>query len=442
MIFMVGLSGCTKKKVATDPNANKLVVWGFEDEDAWKEIAEEFTSKNKGYDIVYKRQILNSEYEIKLLNSILSSEGPDVWEMPNDWIYRHSQKLIPLSEKDSADINLDSFLPIVKQSVFINNKIYALTTNSQPLVILYNEDLIEKRTDEIIDSLGQEDARDSARSLLNNFPLTWDEFTEYTKLLTKKNGANIEISGVALGTDKVTFSNDILYLLMYQNGTDIVSDNFELATFNLAKETPKVTTEFPGRRALEFYTSFSNPKSPNYTWNDSLGNNIDAFANGKVATIFAYADTENYLKQKYPAFSYNKAAVPQLYSDDPAKITDYAKFYAYGVSNQTDKPELAWALVKMISGESSSATLNSSMGYSSSQAIKDQEPALTERDQSNPESIELLTSRTLIKGRYPVDFDNAIKNAITEVNRGVQDSGSALNAAANTITQLLTKNTW
>ncbi|MDP1760082.1 MAG: hypothetical protein Q8L01_01320, partial [Candidatus Woesebacteria bacterium] len=119
VFFSIALSGCTKK-TAVDPNANKIIVWSFEDEDVWKGVAKEFEKKNSGYKLVYVKQTLDLKYENRVLNSILSGAGPDVWAMPNDWIYRHKDKLIAMPDKlvKTTDLN-GSFVPAISQSVFI-----------------------------------------------------------------------------------------------------------------------------------------------------------------------------------------------------------------------------------------------------------------------------------------------------------------------------------
>jgi ABC-type glycerol-3-phosphate transport system substrate-binding protein len=438
--FVVAFSGCTKK-AATDTTSNEIVVWSFEEEDVWKSLKKDFISENKTANIVYEKQVMDSGYENRVLNSILSGQGPDVWAMPNDWVYRHKDKLVSI---DKSEFDLSKYVPSVADSVQTDDKIYALTPYSEPLMIYYNDKLIQKTLDEYSEKNSgrdQQQARTDANNLLNSIPKTWTDFTKAIKLLTQKDSSGkITIAGAALGTGRVTNANDILYLLMLQNETKITTSDYNLATFNLPNQAPIDTAEIPGQRALDFYTSFSNPKSTNYTWDDSLGNDVEAFTSGKVAMIFGYDTLQNTFAQKYPDFQYKKAFVPQL-NQESDKIIDYARFNAYGVSahSRNGNTALSWDFVKMLAAN---GDIVSGKNVYTAQKASSYDISLANRDSSNPEKLSLATARSFIKGRYPTDFDQSIKNMIYAVNNGIQDSKSALDLSAVNITDLLRKENW
>jgi len=56
-------------------------------------------------------------------------------------------------------------------------------------------------------------------------------------------------------------------LLMLQNQTKMISEDLGQASFNLPTKDSSGKDIYPGTKALDFYTSYSNPSSPNYTWN-------------------------------------------------------------------------------------------------------------------------------------------------------------------------------
>lgn len=439
VLFSIALSGCGKK-TAVDPNANKLIVWSFEDEDAWKSIKKSFESSNKGYTLVYQKQILDSTYENRVLNSILSGQGPDVWSMPNDWVYRHKEKLAPMPAKLGEIIKIDNFVPAVKQSVFFDNNVYALAPSVEPLMVYYNPKLFSKTYDEIQESDVDEEIKKSANTLLESPPALWSDLVKTANLLTKKEGGKITVSGLALGTENITNSIDILYLLMLQNSTDILSSDGKLATFNLSKEISTGTKDIPGQRAIDFYTSFANPASSNYTWDDSLGNDIEAFANGKLAMIFGFSNLQNTLLQKYPTINYKKDYAPQLYGDAD-KITDFARFNAFGVSALSKNSALGWNLLSGLVSDYQD-DLNSFSRLYTSKRASEYNKVLSERDGSNPEKLSLGTAQSLVKGRYPYEFDKNLKEAISAINSKSQDSLSALDLAASKSTELLRKEVW
>lgn len=441
VIFSIALSGCGKKQQQVDPNANKLVVWSFESEDAWKAIAKEYEKKVPGGKLIYQKQTLDQNYETRALNSMVSGQGPDIWAMPNDWVYRHKEKLLPMSENGAKNYNIDNTLVrSVKQSVVIDGKVYALAPAAQPLMIYYNQKLFSKALEEYSRDNKDKAAVERAQKLLSEPPKIWSDYVEAVKLLTKKENNKIVQSGAALGTSSIANSQDILYLLMMQNETDILSSNLKLATFNLPKDTATGTKDAPGKRALEFYTSFSTPSSANYSWDDSLGKDIDAFVNGKVAMIFAYNEIENTFLQKYPTFTdYRKAFVPQLGIEND-KIVDFARFNTFSVSKLSKYQGAAWTLISTIMEQSDN--LNSITRLYTSKKASNYDVSLQNRSGSNPEKLALATARSLVKGRYPADFDQIVKNAIDAVNTGRQNPQSALDLSANNITEILRKETW
>ncbi|PIS08085.1 hypothetical protein COT78_00080 [Candidatus Berkelbacteria bacterium CG10_big_fil_rev_8_21_14_0_10_43_13] len=432
VFFSIALSGCGKTEDAS-PSASQLIVWSFEEADVWAPIAKQFAKENEGVTLVYQKQTFDSTYENRVLNSLLSGDGPDIWAMPNDWVYRHKDKLVPRPTTTPLDIN--TFVPAVKQSVEFDKKIYALTPSAEPLIVFYNQSLFNKTINSINNNENTTNTqRQTADKLLGNgVPTTWTDFTLAVQLLTQKDGENITESGAAIGTDQLSYSQDLLYLLMLQNSTKITADDLQLAMFNLPATTPKSTTDTPGKLAMDFYTSFTDPGSPNYSWNASLGNEVDAFANGKVAMIFGYDNLQNTLAQKYPNFGYRKGSVPQL-STNPADFIDYAKFNAFGVSNLSSHADIAWIVIDSICAGDYSGEFNSATRLYNSRKALNYEITLENRNTGNPEKNSLATAKALIKGRYPVDFDNIIKSAIFAVNHGIQGSQDALDLAANNIT--------
>ncbi|MEI7792776.1 MAG: hypothetical protein WCI57_04805 [Candidatus Berkelbacteria bacterium] len=447
LFFAISLSGCTKK--ATVATSNKLIVWSFEDEDVWKKISTNFTGVYKDMTIEYKKETLDSGYENRVLNAILSGNGPDVWAMPNDWVYRHQDKLAPMTDTVSALVNLDDlFIPAVKESVVVNNQTLGLPAGGEPLIIYYNPKIFEQAAEAYAtNNPGDEnkEKRDQASLLLSNFPRTWAEFSETTKILTIKDASgNVTLSGAALGTSNVANAADILYLMMMQNNTQIISPDLKLATFALPQDTPKQTSDVPGKRALELYTSFADPTSENYSWNDSMGSDVEAFVNGKTAMIFGYSQLSNYFAQKYPNFKdYKRAFVPQL-SEELGTYVDYAKFNVFGVSAYSSNSRYGWQLVRLLStdysGDIDDASKISSVMKSTVYDVKT--TSLNDRGGNNPDPLELATAKTFIKGRFPDEFDTNILSAITAVNKKELTAQAGLDLASRNITEILRRVGW
>lgn len=434
LIFATTLSGCTKKTTT----GGTIVVWSFEEEDAWKPVIKSFQKNNKGYTVTYVKQELNSDYENRVLNSISSGAGPDVWAMPNDWVYRHKEKLASMPEATAKKIDLDKqYVPSVKESVYINDKIYALTPSVEPLMVYYNPTIFSSVLKAYnAANRNDKEATKRASTILDGVPSTWTDFVDASNIINE-NG----VAGVAMGTSKIPNAQDILYLLMEQNETSILSGDKKSATFNLPKDTSTGANDTPGTRALEFYTSFADSGSENYCWDDSIGDPVDAFANGKVAMIFGYSSLQNTLLQKYPSFKYKKGFVPQL-SEDANKITDYARFTAYGVSRLSRNSAVSWNLVSALTSDNIQDDFSSANRLYTSKKASSYDISIKSRTGTNPEKLALATARSLVKGRYPVEFDSLMNSAIDSVNSGDQEPQSALDLASDKISQLLRKESW
>lgn len=440
------ISGCSSRGTSAPKT---FVIWAFDDEDVWKPIIKEAQKDAlKGYEVSYVKKTLNDSYEDDALNSILSGQGPDVWAIPNDWVYRHKDKLAPMPEDliKSTKLNLDEqFVPAIKQSCYFDNKLYALSPTVDTLMVYYNEKLIQSALDEFNAGHKGEanaEARKRASKLLGQIPTTWSDFSEASKLISARSGNGFSRSGVAMGTtNNVNNSQDILYALMLQDGTKMTSDDYSLATFNLPQAAPTGTGEVPATKALEFYNSFSNSASANYSWNSSMPNNVEAFVNGQVGMIFGFESLSNHLAQVYPGFKFKKAPLPQIGTANDV-ATDYASYLAFTVPKLSNHSGAAWQVINLLSTTQASSYANT-VQISQSAKKKDFQVSLKDREgNTNPGKLQTQTAKTWVKGRYPNEADSAVKTAIDNVVIGKQDAQSALDLAASTITTLLRKNTW
>ena len=244
-----------------------------------------------------------------------------------------------------------------------------------------------------------------------------------------------------MGTNNIPNAQDILYLLMFQNGTQIISQDLKIATFNLSKDTSAGIKDIPGKRAFDFYTSFADPASANYSWNDTLGNTLDAFASGKIAMMFGYNSLEKKILETYPNLTYRKSYAPQL-GQEQYTITDFAKFNAFGVNNLSPSIALAWSLNVKIATDfadsfaTSSYTINSKVNSNATPTLQKRETT------SSPAKIESPTAKTIIKGRNPVPFDRIINEGIIGINSKATDNQSINDLTALNATAVLKSGEW
>lgn len=460
IVFMIAIatmfSGCSTKKTTTETQAQVFTVWSFEDEDVWKPIVKEMQRELKGYEIRYIKKALSESYESDTLNSILSGQGPDIWAMPNDWIYRHKDKLAPMPAEliEQNQINIEEqFVPIIKQTAVFDNQIYALSPTVDTLMVYYNQKIFDAALDDFSEA-NKTSSRDSdevratkqaaqqrANNLLSQVPTNWTDFVEAVKLITKKDGNNISRSGAALGSvDTVNYSDHIIYALALQNGASMLSTDLKLATLNLPQDTAQGTDDYPTRRALEFFLSFGNSASANYSWNGSLGSSADAFAQGKTAMIIAPQSAGQYFAQRYPNFSFRNAPLPQIGLGDNI-VGDYATYTAFTVPKLSPNYQAAWAFVYQLSiGQYGYDT---TVRLSTSAKKRDFSPSVKDREgASNPANFQNQTAQNWVKGRYPKQVDNILLNSFRDAETGKLSPQATLDSATLKITDVLKKEDW
>jgi len=436
------LTGCGKS--TTTSSSNKLVIWGFEDEDVFSPILKDFVANNKNIEVSYQKKTLDSNYETDALNSILSGQGPDVWAIPNDWVYRHKDKLAPMPSNlltDDKIVAKDYFADVVIEDNAFDNNLYGLTPSIDILRIYYNPEIFDRAKQVVNQTFGESDPekQNELNQILNKFPITWSEFNKVIPYLTTKNGSTITIGGAAIGTSgNVSQSADLLSLLMLQNGTKMVSDDLTQSTINLPVKNSSNTDVYAGKNAVDFYNSFSNPNSPTYTWSSSMPNDVEAFTKNQVTMIFGYSNTASYLKQVYPNFQFEQALIPQI--GDTNDIIDYTHYTSYVVPEASPMTKTAWEFIKLLSVDDASTYVSATDEVSSKKV--EAEIVLKNRGASTPSQDQIKTSKSWNKGRYPINVDLQLKSAIDRVNSGSQNSQAALDTASSNITELLRKTTW
>jgi ABC-type glycerol-3-phosphate transport system substrate-binding protein len=450
------VSGCSKKNPTGSAISNKIVVWSFEDPDYWKTTLEDIKNGQipelQGYEIEYVKKSLTSSYENDALNSMLSGQGPDVWAIPSDWVPRHKDKLYPAPA--GTPINKDLYASAVVQNNFIEEKIYGFSAFVDPLVVFYNTDLLDAYIREFsaqnpppkIPSRMNKDEYSElpeVKAYLNeynfrsNIPDNWEDLISWTEKYTRRSGEGISRSAIALGsTNNVTYSAEILYNMMMQNGIKMVNDNNDLATFNQSINDASGNQVYPGKYAFELFNRFSDPKQATYTWNGNQQKDIDAFIGGQVLMIIAPNSLSTKLSLENPNLKFDKSLVPKIKNSEESQIY-YARSVSFVVPNISMLPVQAWNL----------ATLGFSNIYGSVGAVKisdEQEADYTsskEFEKYLPQ-IAAKYSHNWNKGRYPDNVSRIFKTSFEDYKNGKIDSQGALDSAATKVTELLKKEDW
>ena len=285
-----------------------LTVWGVDDELAWDYAISRYQRLHPNVRIEYT-ELTPETYEKELINALAAGRGPDIFTINNRWTAKHADKIVPMpAEKMSANAFTGLF-PQVAEHDFLSSdgQIYGLPLSIDTLALFYNRDVFDKRGVALP-------------------PKTWDEFLAVIPKFPISTAAAIGGS-----TDSIPNAPDILELLMLQTGA-LSPDEYPSETIDSEE----------GENALEFYARFTNSKDSSYTWNDSFASAVEAFAEGKVAMTFGYANDIPEIKSKNPFLNFAVESAPQTDLDQPISIANY---WALTASSKTQSPETAWDFI-------------------------------------------------------------------------------------------------
>lgn len=298
----------------TAPQEVILTYWGlWENDGIIKPIIAEFEAQNPKIKVQYSKQS-HKQYRERLQAAIDRGEGPDVFRYHNTWVPMLKNQLAPIPESImSVSQFKDAYYPVATNDLVGGQILYGIPLMIEGLGLYYNEDLF-------------------AAAGVTAAPTTWEELLAVVPKLAKPEGTGFAVSAIALGTTgNIENFSDILATMFMQNGANL--------TMPKGKEAEET---------LSFYHKFANPTDPVYTWNETMDNSMYAFANGKVAMIFAPSwrafDIIEMAKQVNPTLKFKIAPIPQL----PGNTVTWASYWVEGISQKSKYQKQAAEFLKFL----------------------------------------------------------------------------------------------
>lgn len=453
VLFLTTGLGCkggdtAAKKALLEPVV--LNFWGFFDSsDQFAKAIANYKLTHPNVSINYKK-LRFEDYEQKLLEGWANNEGPDIFVIHNTWVGKYENKILTLprtvklpaievsgwlkKEQKAVIKEFNTLLPeqikalfpdVVYKDAVKNNQIYGLPLSVDTLALFYNRDHF------------------NAAGLIQP-PATWLEFNEMVVKLTRLNAdGELQRSGAAMGgADNINRSNDILSLLMMQNGTTMVDDN---KSINFNKSVGNKREYYPGEQALKFYTDFALPSKEVYTWNSKLPEALEMFSAGKLSMMFGFAYQIPLIKVQAPKINLGIAGVPHLKTDSTDALglpINLASYWLYTVFKNSKHTDQAWDFLIFLATKQYKDENGLTKYYAEDYLSGTQTPPalrnlIANFKNKNPElapiADQILTADSWYQGKNPNEMNKIFKQMINQVISGQIKTRSIIDSAARAI---------
>ncbi|MFH0773225.1 MAG: sugar ABC transporter substrate-binding protein [bacterium] len=321
IIFFAILISGSKKKALPSAQTISLTYWGlWEEKEVMEPMIKEYQKTHPNIQITYEKKS-EKDYRKKLITWINNGQGPDIFRFHNTWIPElrlpdpNTQQLVLSALPESVmppSVYEKTFYPVHVKDLKIGNNIYGIPLMVDGMVMFVNEDLLKKAG-------------------ISSVPTNWDEMVAAASQVVVKGKDNTLITaGFAAGTaTNIAHFSDIFGLMLLLNGGD------------LAKlDQPEASG------ALEAYRRFA--EEPNNVWSETMPNSITAFAEGKVAMIFAPSWELLTIKTTAPDL---KIAIVPIPNPPGGKQFSIASYWVEGVSRKSTHQQAAWEFLAYLSSK-------------------------------------------------------------------------------------------
>lgn len=338
LVFAAYGTGNQSAKTAT------AVIWGTLPASLLTSITYNLNAQNPGALNISYREIAPDAFEQTLIEALAEGTGPDAVLMSQELLFKNEKKLslIPFTTISERTFK-DSFIEGA-EVLLSPDGIYGLPFLVDPLVMYWNRDILASKN-------------------IAKPPQTWEELLALSGQLTElTNDKIIKKSAVAFGDYvNVLHAKDILSALMLQAGSKMVVR--DATAPQGAKNLTGQNEGFPINpvvASLSFYTQFANPLLSIYSWNRSLPNSMQMFANGDLAMYFGMASDLPLLRGKNPNLNFDVAALPQPQSA-PTKKT-FGNVYSFSILTTSKNKSGAFSSIALLT---SSAVLKTASDLTS-----------------------------------------------------------------------------
>ncbi|MFC1614968.1 extracellular solute-binding protein [Patescibacteria group bacterium] len=328
LIFAGVLPGFQK---ASEGTGGEVTMWGSVPEEIMRSPVSNLNSTYSGeFTLVYEEKNTNT-FESDLVGALAAGVGPDIFLLPHDLILSHQDKISSISLEVVSERDFKNAFSEEGELYFTENGALALPLYVNPIVMYWNRDLFSSAN-------------------IANPPEFWDELVLIAPQLTDVGQSKyINQSAVSFGEfSNVLHAKDIISMLILQTGNSITEFNNQGVIEPVLTNTVEGYASQPVESVLRFYTEFSNPSKPVYSWNRSISDSKNAFIAEELAMYFGYASELRDIATKNPHLNFDVAVVPQI--RDVKKRLTYGRVSAVAITKSSDNPLTALHVALILSG--------------------------------------------------------------------------------------------
>ncbi len=294
-----GFSGTTSSR----ESAVKILIWGTLPHEDVEKVSDAFVKRERGrFDITYVVQS-SENLEINLLRAIADGSAPDIILFPDDLLLSLENQFFTIPPESMNERAFRERFAEAGELFSVPQGILALPIALDPVVMYWNRDIFKE--------VG-----------VLKPPEYWDELFDFAKRTSVKDSSGkVLLSAVSLGeTRNITHSKEILSTLFMQTGTPITRRTPAGRVVSELVRRDENSPVTPAESGLVFYTDFSNPAKPHYSWNGSLPQSRDAFGAELLAIYFGLASDLETIRSGNPHLNFDVTEVPQI-RDGRSKLT-------------------------------------------------------------------------------------------------------------------------
>lgn len=316
---------------------SRVTVWGTMNSSLFEKFMREAgIDQDKTLSITYVEKNKDT-FDTDFIEALASGIGPDLFFLSQDSIVKHQDKIFPIPYKNYSERDFKDTFVEEGELYMTNTGILALPFIVDPMVMYWNRDLFS--------NVG-----------IATPPKYWSELYDLSTKLTKKDtNLNITKTTLALGEyGNVTHADKILSLFIMQAGNPITMRNSNGTIENLFNQRLSLAA-IPAERALNFYTEFSNPLKPFYSWNRSLPDSKSYFLSGDLALYFGFASELSDIRLKNPNLNFDVSQIPQ--TKDSGRVITFGNMIGLAIPKNSPNIAAAYRVATILTDAQSIAAL-------------------------------------------------------------------------------------